>query len=214
MTVSARSRASLIGTVLTSPVAAICRYHAITTEGEINEVALFPAGPRGSSPDLQRISMLSAALQLTKTWFDDFLSLPPAECFMLAFPAYSQLAYFTVVIYRLSTLEDPHWDRAAVRQTYDALQLLDALTAKMSQVAAASGIISDRPDGDTFTKTGKTIEPIKAAWEPILNQVSGQVKSASVSFEPNVLDNFSFDVADGLNGWLTDMFTPGWDSMA
>ena len=157
--------------------------------------------------------MLSTSLQLTKIWFDEFLSLPPSECSMVAFPTYSQLAYFTVVLYRLSTLDDPHWDKAAVRHTYDALQLLDALTAKMAQVAAASGIISDRPDGDTFTKTSKAIEPIKAAWEPVLTQTQGREKSAGVPFEPNVLDNFSFDVADGLNGWLTDMFTPGWDSM-
>ena len=104
-------------------VSFICRLHGICTEIELHEVALYtgipPTGTTLKSstaslsdgPNMSRITYLTKILQLTQEWFSLLLEQTAPQFFMFAFPMTSQISYLTIVMYRLSTLDDPYWDK-------------------------------------------------------------------------------------------------------
>jgi hypothetical protein len=174
-------------------------------------MVLYLAPPRGNVPDIGRLNMLSACLQLTKAWFAEILSLPPKTFFLFGFPIFSQMSHQMVLIYRLTTLEEPDWDRQFVRQTLDAIALLDQISDKFAFIPAEAGVISDRPEGDIFTRCVRAVKTLKTAWEPHFAQAQvGMVNSGSDTLDALMTENVSFDFADGLNSWFSDIFAP-WD---
>lgn len=172
----------------------ICRLHEIATEIELREVALYSSAappssgsgkssdpPYGSSqppsPDslnLARITHLTIILNLVKEWFSILLQQHPSQFLMFAFPMTSQIAYLTMVMYRLCTLEDPYWDRPVVLQTLDCFNVLDQLASRFGEVPEACGVIADRPELDTWAACNRAIKHLKACWEPAFNRALGQ----------------------------------------
>jgi hypothetical protein len=189
-------------------VSKVIHLQAIGAEAEIYEVALYTPVSKGATPDFQRISMLSASLQLTKTWFEEMDAQPVTDFGMFGFPQQSHLSYFTITLYRLATLEDPYWDRRLVKQTVDILQVLDRLGDKFSQVPIASGFKLDRQEGDVFSRAGRAIKQMKLSWEPIINQALGGGNNLGTDvLDASFWENLSFDIAGGMNGWFSDMLS-------
>ena len=71
-----------------------------------------------------------------------------------------------VTLYRLSTLDDPAWDKDGVRKTADLLLILDQVINNMEQVATLAGLDNtDSSDGDVFSRTAKRLGSIRLQWE-------------------------------------------------
>ena len=61
----------------------------------------------GHVSDFERIECLWRSVSAIKSWLDIFLSLPPSEFRGFSFLFWAQMARCVVILYRLSTLEDP-----------------------------------------------------------------------------------------------------------
>ncbi|KAK3313583.1 hypothetical protein B0H66DRAFT_566559 [Apodospora peruviana] len=178
---------------LPDDLALICRLHALHKEAEIHELALYasssaqrccghplsckdppnftpqsPQTPHG--PDLQRINALNACLKITKTWFELILAREARSFHLVSFTISAQISYFIVTLYRLSTLDDPYWDKAMVRQIIDPLAVLDAFCDKFSLVAAEVGIENEKPEMDVWSAGARALKNLKSVWEPVIQR--------------------------------------------
>ncbi|KAI1098443.1 putative C6 transcription factor [Jackrogersella minutella] len=87
----------------------------------------------------ERLECLWRSVNAIKSWFDIFFTLSPSAFRGLSFPFWAQLARCTVILYRLSTLEDPAWDRKAVRDVVDLSLVLDQIAKNMEQASREAG---------------------------------------------------------------------------
>jgi hypothetical protein len=125
------------------------------------------------------------------------------------------------ILYRLSILDEPDWDRNAVRHSADVITILTEAADNMSLVPAAAGIIEDGSCPHIFTKGATVLRNTIAVWEAALAQygVSGVDVSMAASAPTNAPGNEAAYPSDampmmmefGTEGWLTDMFT-SWDT--
>ena len=119
-------------------------------------------------------------------------------------PIFIQMAFCILGLYRLTTFDDPAWDRGLVRDTADLSLILGQLIEKFTQVKAAGGLDSGTSeDKDLFSANARTITAIKTWWD------------AKVAAEPNdnnvglneTLGEMNMDIFDDV--WLRDMFGQG-----
>ncbi|KAJ5278979.1 hypothetical protein N7478_004351 [Penicillium angulare] len=126
------------------------------------------------SPELQRLESLYTALQATKNWLDVWLSFSPDFYQGLPFTLFFQFARNIVSLYRLSTLEDPGWDRNMVRSTANILDIIERIIYNMKKcanmVAEANPALREFDKG-IFDKGMKMMASIKLGWEPKLMEI-------------------------------------------
>lgn len=99
---------------------------------------VFPTSTTGimessaAASGFDRLDSLWRSVNAIKSWFDVFFTLSSPACRSLPFPFWAQLARCLVTLIRLSVLEDPSWDRAAVRNMVDLRLVLDGMARKLS----------------------------------------------------------------------------------
>lgn len=92
----------------------------------IHEVTI-QAPPLSHSPELHRLQSLCTSLRAAKTWLDIWLSIPPDQYMDISFTMFFQFSLALVSLYKLSTLDDPAWDKNMVRDTVNILEILDRI---------------------------------------------------------------------------------------
>ncbi|KAJ5678218.1 uncharacterized protein N7477_003851 [Penicillium maclennaniae] len=135
----------------------------------IHEVAIAtPSLP--NSPEMHRLESLCTCLQACKFWLDTWLEISPDHHIGISFTVFYQFSRALVSLYKLSTLEDPAWDRNMVRNTANVLEILDRILYNLKR---SSRIMSD-PDHleyNVYEKGVKMLQAIKQGWEPKLMEV-------------------------------------------
>ncbi|KAK3683405.1 hypothetical protein B0T22DRAFT_467862 [Podospora appendiculata] len=90
------------------------------------QLSILEPGLAPDTPTPQRIECLYGCLQAVKAATENFFKLPPAEYpALLPFTQFVHTARYIKVLVLLSTLQDPMWDTALVRQTVDVLDFVD-----------------------------------------------------------------------------------------
>ncbi|KAM0420403.1 hypothetical protein ACHAPT_011823 [Fusarium lateritium] len=84
-------------------------------------------------PNFERMECLWRSVNAIKSWLDIFLTLAPATWRGISFLYWGQLARCLVTLIRLSTLDDPSWDRQAVHNVVDLRVVLDRAADKIDQ---------------------------------------------------------------------------------
>ncbi|PYI02701.1 hypothetical protein BO78DRAFT_432656 [Aspergillus sclerotiicarbonarius CBS 121057] len=144
-------------------------FHLYDTEISLYEVALAKP-PANEEMSTQRVDHLYTCLQLVKQFFDLFFTITPAEYTSLALPSLTQLSHCLVTLFRLSTLDYPGWDKAAVKGAVDILDVAEQIATRMGQVADAVGMRSEEAHGDPFSKLGMMIQKLRSEWEARLRE--------------------------------------------
>ncbi|KAI1774980.1 putative C6 transcription factor [Hypoxylon cercidicola] len=126
-----------------------------------NEPLLATPGSSSSTnlTGFERLECLWRSVNAIKSWLDIFFSLPPLTLSGLSFLLRAQLARCLVVLYRLSTLEDPSWDRQAVRSTADLLLVLDQVAGKLD---IASREIGEQSSDEIFAQFSRIMRTFRA----------------------------------------------------
>lgn len=143
--------------------------YVATAELTIHEFAIkTPAVP--NDPELHRLESLFACLRACKAWADGWLSIHPQNYVGCAFTLLYQFSHTLVSLFKLSTLEDPAWDKGMVRNTANVLEILDRCTFNMKRCADFIAEPED-PEWNIFEKGVKMCQTIKQGWEPLLMEV-------------------------------------------
>lgn len=177
-----------------------------TAEFIIHESALKDVSP-SSSPELHRLESLCTCLHAAKSWFDVWITIPGEDYLGMPFTMYFQFSRALVTLYKLSTLDDPAWDKTMVRNTANILEILDRLTYGMKTCADSLNV--ENEEWNIFEKGMKMTQSIKQGWEPKLmeiwypnvpaNDLGGNFVAPSSALEP--LPTNGFD-----DMWMMEIF--------
>ncbi|GKU11314.1 unnamed protein product [Fusarium langsethiae] len=207
------------GLPLNMPVthAEVLQAHALVTEVQVNSVGLFMQ----NIPVNQRIESMYACLRAIRAWYDVFFGIPVEEVAGVPFAVYIQLSQIQIALYRLTTSEDPAWDKEVVRNTADLLVLLDQVIDFFTRIDSVYKMKVSAGEETVFLMGAKIMRNIRNSWEPILSRhLSGVPLSAANQGAvqsmpaPNPPDQQSIDMAAvnmmdfGDITWMSDVFGP------
>ncbi|KAI4285158.1 MAG: hypothetical protein L6R35_004724 [Caloplaca aegaea] len=185
--------------------------HFYSTQLTINETVLSSLPSSNNQADFQPVERLYACIESVKSWFEIFFTIPPIAYVGFPFSIFSQLVRCLSTLYRLSTLEDPAWERKSVQKTADLLVIFDQVIKNMEQVAAIAGQDNNGSIGeDTFSRTAKMFRSIRPGWEAKL----GGLDSETVSTLPTLPVGTDIPLPEVTltepmdKDWLMDLFLP------
>ena len=122
-------------------------------------------------------------------------------------PIFTQMAFCILALYRLSTLDDPAWDRGLVRDTADLSLILGQVIEKFAQVKAAVNLDPGTSEGkDMFSGNARTIKAIKTWWDA---KVDAELNDNNMGLN-ETLGEMNMDFLDDV--WLRDIFGQGGES--
>ncbi|KAL4862495.1 hypothetical protein BDV12DRAFT_190377 [Aspergillus spectabilis] len=147
-----------------SPHHKILLLHHHYTSLTLHESALTNAAVLSKNMNFQQLEYLYACLDASKSWFDLFLTIPPLEYIGFPFSIFAQMVHNLVMLYQLSTLNDPGWDTATVRRDVDVLSILSTVIENMSRVAGLARLEGE-PDSDVFSRVAKIYRTVQVGWE-------------------------------------------------
>ena len=178
--------------------------HLYSSELTINEIALsqMPINTKHSS--FKQLKILHACVESIKSWFEVFFTIPHNDYVGFPFSIFSQLVHCLVILYRLSTLDDPAWDKNGVQETADLLLIVDQLINKLDY-AAAKLVIDDSPEADVFSRTAKKLRSIRLEWEAKLRPddlTVSTIPNPQIANETPFPEDFPMDFPD--NDWMMD----------
>ncbi|POR34546.1 Uncharacterized protein TPAR_05276 [Tolypocladium paradoxum] len=188
-----------------------------SVEAQVHSISLFADQ---AIPETMRISGKYACTKAARAWFDTFFAVPLVEVPGLPFAVYVSMSHMQAVLYRLTTSEDPAWDKEILRNTADLLALLDQTIDKFGKVGDVYSLKTDDSEGTIFSKGARILRNVRNSWEPALSQYLGgslptpssQAMSCS-AMEPRLMvenplanDTPSLDLND--MAWMTDIFGP------
>ncbi|CAF3463849.1 unnamed protein product [Fusarium graminearum] len=195
----------------------VLQAHALVTEVQVNSVGLFMQ----NIPVNQRIESMYACLRAIRTWYDVFFSIPAEEVAGVPFAVYIQLSQVQIALYRLTTSEDPAWDKEVVRHTADLLVLLDQVIEFFTRIDSVYRMKASAGEETVFLMGAKIMRNIRNSWEPILSRHLSSVplsteNQRAVQSMPaqNPQDQQSIDMAAvnmmdfGDITWMSDVFGP------
>jgi hypothetical protein len=120
---------------------------------------------------------------------------------------YFQFSRALVTLYKLSTLDDPAWDRNMVRNTANILEILDRIAYNMKTCASSLDISG--PEWNIFDKGMKMTQSIKQGWEPQLMEIwypnvpPNGIESAFVT-PSSTMPDFPINGFD--DAWMMEVF--------
>ncbi|KAI1762953.1 putative C6 transcription factor [Hypoxylon sp. FL1150] len=177
-----------------------------------NEPLLATPGssPSSNSTGFERLECLWRSVNAIKSWLDIFYTLPPPTVSGCPFPLRAQLARCLVVLFRLSTLEDPAWDRQAVRGTVDLLLVLDQIATKLDIASRESGEQSGDEIFAQFSKAMRTFRAwaaTKIAPEEPVADPAWSYAGTTPTVGYGMMDNNPMMMMDiGHDGWFEGFF--------
>ena len=178
--------------------------HLWSTELTINEIALAQLPIAADHSSFKRIEALCACLKSIKSWFELVFNIPLTDYIKFPFSIFSQLVHCLFVLFRLSTLDDPAWDKHGVKDTADLLAIVDQLIINLDQ-AATKFDTNDNPEGDLFSRSAKKYRSIRLEWETKLGPEDlrvSTVPSAQIGSNYALPEDFSLEFPD--NDWMMD----------
>lgn len=146
--------------------------HLSHSEIIINEASISKFPVLSNGPDLHRIECLYTCLRAAQTWMDVWLRIPPEDYISCSFSMFFQFSRALVNLYRISTLEDPAWDKCAVRETANLLEIIDRLVEQTQK--AAHHLCPNTPNQDygmtLFGRGMRMVQSLKQAWSAKLTE--------------------------------------------
>jgi hypothetical protein len=177
-------------------------------------------------PNFRRYEILSQTVECIKTWFDFFFNSLPDFHLGLSFAAWCQLAQCLMTLYKLTSLNDPFWDRAALRRDIDLLQVCDRIVAATEGAGLRRQAAGNQSNGqrnqveeDMFMTITRLLSNVRNGWAMELNgRQPTDMEAANLPIDDNLATHqfnagvpmpASFNFLD--DAWLTEIFNVSWE---
>ena len=150
-----------------------------TAESCINELPLLSLPPNYfHSPNLERTECFYRCIRALKTGVDNMLTCGPEETAFHPLWFHIHFVRFMHLLYRLSLMDDPAWDRMAVYNIVDILDSLERRSVQFESVPAAVGL---ETSGDNiFSVSAGVMRGARSAWRGPLEE-AGAIPTLSAT---------------------------------
>lgn len=184
----------------------LCLHTSTATELTVNEIALSQAPIISNHSNFKQVKCIYACVESTKSWFEVFFTILPIDYIVFPFSIFSQLVHSLVTLHRLSTLNDPAWDKKGAQETADLLLILGQVINNMDQVATFPRLDNNgSTEGDIFSPTAKKFRSIRHDQEEKLGPDSYMVSTISTLQDADVAPlPEGFPVGFPNNDWMMD----------
>lgn len=136
------------------------------TELLIYESAVGKPATPWNEPSLQRFEIYQGCLTSIKAWLDVFFLTPFAVFHSRPFNTYHQIIRVMGCLHKITTIEDPAWNGAAVRKIVDLIPTLDKIIGNFEQLGVVSALLS--PDGgedEAYAQGVAIFRHLKTCWQ-------------------------------------------------
>ncbi|CEO58808.1 hypothetical protein PMG11_03510 [Penicillium brasilianum] len=163
---------------------------------------------RKSPPGFQRLEYLYSCLETVKSATENFLTIPISDYPGISFPVFTQLVRYIIVLYKLSTLNDPAWDLNLVRGSIDVIQVIDQVIRNIEQSMSELG---EQCSGGTLERALGIFARFKSWCLPNLPAGVGAVarEAENIDFSGMGGGNTQLDALFLEDWWLKDNFFYG-----
>lgn len=198
---------------------AVIQLHIYSTETQIHSIGLF-GGTK--IPDSPRIDSMYAGLLAARAWYDTLFLVPLTDFVGMPFSLYIELAQIHALLYRLTTIDDPAWDKEIMRNTADLGTYLDRTIDLFTKADALYPLRGGPEDVSIFGKCTKVLRNVRSNWEPAISQNLGGLPTPSSQVVPGAAPQHTLLVDHSMMpdpelppdfgdiNWMTQVFGP-WD---
>jgi len=158
----------------------------------VNELGSLKSSPASSHLDIQDVESNYASLRSLKSWFDLFFAIPPSRYTGFPFSIYSQILRCIMALYRLSTLDDPAWDKRVARNTADIPLIIQQLAANLRA-------------SDVYPRYAEAFDVKRAVWENKVAAMTANPAEPVVRDTDMDLPNLNMDIPS--DWWGSEIFT-------
>jgi hypothetical protein len=122
-------------------------------------------------PDIQRLARLDSLLTAIERWFEVFHATPNSEWIGTPFGTFTQYGHCTILLFKLTTLDEPGWDTNDVKKRADLLKILERLAARLDTIPQEFNLVDtvEGSDSGLFFKGPKLIRGMRASFAAELN---------------------------------------------
>ncbi|QDS72293.1 hypothetical protein FKW77_006920 [Venturia effusa] len=124
-----------------------------------------------SLPDLKRLALLDSLLGAIERWFDVFHAVPNSQWIGTPFGSFTQYGHCAILLFKLTTLDEPGWEKEEVVKRANLLDILDRLASRLDTIPQEMQLV-DTPEGSDsglFFKAAKLIRGMRASFAAELN---------------------------------------------
>ncbi|KAI0161036.1 hypothetical protein GGR52DRAFT_562647 [Hypoxylon sp. FL1284] len=209
------TRHEKLGTAVRNHPMILELYHF--TELLINESAISKPATQWNEPDMQRFEVYQNCLVSIKAFLETFFATPIALFGCMPFTSYPQLVRVMRCLHTITTLQDPAWDRAAVRRSVDLIPTCDRIIGIFEYLKAASTLVSPDAGEDESHNWGLGVfRKMRAAWQ---NELTNLDAVSTANRETSLVDGaqqqsagFSTAAVDfSSDPWLSDVLNDFWE---
>lgn len=175
----------------TDGTAAFVRAHWYHASMVVHEIALM-GKPADTCLDLHHIRLMHACLDAIVAWFNAIYTLPANEFINFSTLFSSQLRHCIGMLFYLTTVDDPGWDKAAVRSRLNVLDVLDTMRSNMFLSAQHAGWHCDDGD-DQFGRVHDMMGRLRELWGAKLAQMDAANADPLLDFDPILMQNIEAD---------------------
>lgn len=184
------------------------------TELLINESAISKPATPWYEPDLRRFEVYQNCLVSIKAFLDTFFTTPIALFGSMPFTSYPQLVRVMRCLHRITTVQDPAWDRAAVRRTVDLIPTCDKIIGIFEYLKAASTLVAPDAGEDESHNWGLGVfRKMRSTWQ---NELGNMDATNTTSREASLIDGaqsggFTAPMDFASDPWLSDVLNDFWE---
>lgn len=160
--------------------------------------------PQTDAGETKRLDYLYACLMASKRYFDCFFTIIPTD-----YAAFSGLdliegARCLYILFRLTVLERPGWDREAVRNTVDILQVTDRFDRLLQQAQEQLALRTWDNQPGNLSNLVLMVRRLRGLWGTILNDQGAAAPNLTVDVTTQDMGEWEsfFGLSEDL--WMSD----------
>ncbi|KAL2175080.1 uncharacterized protein P884DRAFT_207299 [Thermothelomyces heterothallicus CBS 202.75] len=194
--------------------------HIFYAELAIHDVAMNKpkAGLSGITSEMQRYEAIEGCISAIQGWFDRHFSIPSYVYIGMTFTYWWSMAHCLLTLSKISTLNEPGWNREAVRNRIDLLAVLDQLGIRFDEVSAQLQLeTGPTVEEDPFSKFAKLVRTMKTNWAPEVAPAQRNPGPSATTMTDAFLNNsaegigMSFFQPSESETWIAGLFDVNWD---
>ena len=187
----------------------------LVAQAMVNELPLYPVAPnarRLATIDLERTTCFYECVQAITECLDNFFSFTPAEMFAQPMTVHLHFSQCIHILYRLSLMDDPGWDRSAVSTSVNLLDMLERCAAMYAAMPASMGLETDGTD--VYSQAAEVFRSTIPVWRRAM-EAAGAIPADTGSGlgqqqDQEPMTGHELALMDmTMDGWFTDVFAMG-----